>query len=113
MQAEEHAGGERIARAGRAFAVTGRKLERGLLEAEAFGGGADGAELGVDGDGLLHAEGEQLLGGADEPTGVLGIDDLADDETGFDLIDDEVVGEGQGAEGDFAELRVRGADHVD
>ena len=113
MEAVEHAGGERVARAGCALAVAGRQLERGLLEAEAFGGRADGAVLGMDGGGLLDAEGEELLGGAKEPTGVLGVDDLADDEPGLDLVDDEVVGQGQGAEGDLAELRVRGADHVD
>ena len=113
MESVKQASGEGIACAGRTLAVTGRNFERSLLEAEAFGGGADGAVLRMDGDGLLYAKGEQLLGGAEEPTSILGVDDLAEAETGFDLVDDEVIGEGQGAERDLAELRVRGAAHVD
>lgn len=113
MESVQHTSGEGIACACRTLAVTGRNFERSLLEAEAFGGRADGAMFGVDGDGLLHAEGEQLFGGSEEPTSILGVDDFTEAQAGFDLVDDEVVGEGQGAERDFAKLRVRGAAHVD
>ena len=113
MESVKHAGRKGIAGAGRTLAVAGREFQRALLEAEAFGGGADSAKLRVDSDGLFHAEREQLFRRPNQPARILRINEIADGESRFEFVDDEVIGQRQGTERNLPELGVGGADHVD
>ena len=63
MQGVEQACGEGIAGPGRSLAVASRKLQGGLKMTFDIAGAGGGSVLGVDGDALADAQGQQITSG--------------------------------------------------